>query len=239
MIDLPEFIISKTDIIDEIHGDILSHPTSNNNLSKVAILAPKNDHCEIINRKVLSLLPGKEKTYSSINKLITENQNEFLQFFSEFLDSLEVSGLPPHILRLREGSIVMLLRNLNVKKGLLNGTRLIVKKMYENTLYLEIVSGISVGKRVLLSRIDLTPSETVFPFSFKRRQFPIRLAFCMTINNAQGHTLDRVGVYLPDPVFSHGQLYVALSRAKSFSSIRVQIKPKGRRTCNVIWKEVL
>lgn len=104
---------------------------------------------------------------------------------------------------------------------------------------LEIISGINIGKKVLLSRIDLIPSDTVLPFSFKRRQFPIRLAFCMTINKAQGQTLDHVGIYLSDPVFSHGQLYVALSRAKSFDNIKVQIKPKGCRTTNIVWKEVL
>ena len=49
----------------------------------------------------------------------------------EFLDSLELSGLPPHKLHLKVGAMVMLLRNLNVKHGLLNGTRLIVKKMYK------------------------------------------------------------------------------------------------------------
>jgi ATP-dependent exoDNAse (exonuclease V) alpha subunit len=41
------------------------------------------------------------------------------------------------------------------------------------------------------------------PFTFRRRQFPLRPAFAMTINNAQGQTLQIVGVYLPKPVFGH------------------------------------
>jgi ATP-dependent exoDNAse (exonuclease V) alpha subunit len=45
----------------------------------------------------------------------------------------------------------------------------------------------------------------------------------MTVNKAQGQTLDRVGIYLPDHVFSHGQLYVALSRARQAASIKVSI----------------
>lgn len=88
-------------------------------------------------------------------------------------------------------------------------------------------------------KIDLTPSDTVYPFSFKRRQFPIRLAFYMTIKKSLGQTFNRVGIYLPDPVFSHGQLYVALSRAKSFKNIKVEIRLKVCRTANVVCKEVL
>ncbi|KAG6706177.1 hypothetical protein I3842_07G211900 [Carya illinoinensis] len=69
----------------------------------------------------------------------------------------------------------------------------------------------------------LPPHE--FGFPFKRTQFPIRLSFAMTINKSQGQTLDFVGIYLPQPVFSHGQLYVALSRAKTASTLRILLRP--------------
>ena len=48
--------------------------------------------------------------------------------------------MPPHVLELKRGSIVMLLRNLNLKKGLCNGTRLIVRNIYDNFLDVEIIS---------------------------------------------------------------------------------------------------
>lgn len=80
----------------------------------------------------------------------------------------------------------------------------------------EIATGSHVGKRVFIPRITLTPSEDGFqmPFKLKRRQFPVRLkpAFAMTINKAQGQTLGRMGLFLPTPVFSHGQLYVSTLR---------------------------
>ena len=52
------------------------------------------------------------------------------------------------------------------------------------------------------------------PFSLHRVQFPLRLAYSVTINKAQGQTFDKVGIYLPKPVFSHGQIYVAWSKQK-------------------------
>ena len=72
----------------------------------------------------------------------------------------------------------------------------------------------------------MCPSDDeMFPFQFKRKQFPIRLSFAMTVNKSQGQTIPNVGVYLPDPVFSHGQLYVAMSRATARKNIRILALP--------------
>ena len=64
----------------------------------------------------------------------------------------------------------------------------------------------------------------MFPFTLKRLQFPVRLAYAVTVNKAQGQTFTRVGIYLPDAVFDHGQLFVALSRVGLPSDIRVLIQ---------------
>jgi len=69
--------------------------------SKAAILAPKNDHCRAINDKVFDLIPEEVKTYTSINRLVSENDREILEFPIEFLDSPELIGLPPHELNLK------------------------------------------------------------------------------------------------------------------------------------------
>jgi hypothetical protein len=70
------------------------------------------------------------------------------------------------------------------------------------------------------------------PFTLRRRQFPLRLAFAMTINKAQGQTLQTVGVYLPKPVFCHGQLYVAFSRCGSQRGVRVLVRGGNRAALN-------
>ena len=69
----------------------------------------------------------------------------------------------------------------------------------------------------------------------------------MTINKAQGQTIPHVGIYLPNPVFSHGQLYVAMSRAIARSNIKVLAattndetnSSDGTLTKNIVYKEVL
>ncbi len=69
----------------------------------------------------------------------------------------------------------------------------------------------------------------------------------MTINKAQGQTIPHVGIYLPNPVFSHGQLYVAISRATARSNLKVlaattndeNIESNGTLTKNIVYKEVL
>ena len=144
------------------------------------------------------------------------------------------------------GCPIILLRNLDPANGLCNGTRLICKRFDPNVINAEIAVGQHAGVRVLLPRIPLAPSEEdMFPFKLKRTQFPIRLSFAMTINKAQGQTIPNVGVYLPDSVFSHGQLYVALSRGISRRTTKVLVKPvkefhqAGIYTSNVVYQEVL
>jgi Helicase len=97
------------------------------------------------------------------------------------------------------------------------------------------------GNRVLIPRISLTPSNDNLPVPLRRRQFPVRLAFSMTINKSQGQSVKHVGLNLQTPVFSHGQLYVALSRCTSGSRIKVllPVNCENRRTPNIVYKEIL
>ena len=98
------------------------------------------------------------------------------------------------------------------------------------------------NRNVLIPRISLRPKEKEFPFEWSRRQFPVRVCFAMTINKSQGQTLQRVGVWLSQPCFGHGQLYVALSRVGSPANIKFAIKKTDEHpfnyTSNVVYKEV-
>ena len=120
---------------------------------------------------------------------------------------------------------IILLRNLDPTRGMCNGTRLTVKAFLYRIIDAEIATGVHKGKRVFIPRIPMTPSDSDFPFVLRRRQFPIRPAFCITINKGQGQSLENVGIFLPSPnaIFSHGQLYVALSRVQNPTGLKLMV----------------
>jgi len=104
----------------------------------------------------------------------------------------------------------MLIRNLSINEGLCNGTRLMIIELADYLLKCKILTGDKIRDIVFLNGITLY-CENVYPFTFQKRQFPIKLVFAMTINESQGQTFDRVGIDLRKDVFNHRQFYVAFS----------------------------
>ena len=210
-----------------------------------AILTLKNDDVDDINEQIINAFPGVSQEFLSADSVEDQELVHQNLYPIEFLNTITPSGTPPHKLVLKIGAPIILLRNISPIEGLCNGTRLIIKGFLRHVIDAEIITGSHVGKRVFIPQIRITPLDVDLPFQLVRRQFPIRLAFAMTINKSQGQTIPYMGLYLLNPVFSHGQLYVALSRVQSKNNIKILVKNGeveneiGTFTKNIVYKEIL
>jgi hypothetical protein len=248
-IDVPENMCCNPNTLERLIGE--TYPNihlanrSNQYFLERTILCCKNDDVDSINKTILEKMPGREKVLTSADSVDVPNQNHggYQPYPVEYLNSLTASGLPLSKLSLKIGCPVMLLRNLDPSRGLCNGTRMIVKDIKNRAIKCEIISGDTrfSGQVALIPRITLEPSAENLPIPLRRRQFPVRLAFAMTINKSQGQSVHTVGLNLQTHVFSHGQLYVAFSRCTSGSRIRVLLQEgdESKKVPNVVYKEVL
>ena len=244
-----EYLLQDEDLVDYVYPDM--HLGISMDTASRAILAPKNSDVDYLNNQAMEKFPAIAMRLTSADSIFEDDDDDATAKYPiEYLNSVNVPGIPPHELILKVGVPVVLLRNLDPVHGLCNGTRLKIVSMTTHLLTVEILNGSHSGNTAFIPRIDLIPTDTRLPFKLKRRQFPIRLAFAMTINKSQGQSLKHVGIYLSSPVFTHGQLYVAYSRSGDPTRTKIKLKhlpriqgffpnKQGQYTRNVVYVEVL
>ncbi|XP_072081071.1 uncharacterized protein [Arachis hypogaea] len=249
-IEIPDDILVKDwdDPIETIckvtYPELFSGENLDQHIKDRAILAPTLQIVDEINNHMMSLNHIEAHTYYSSDKACpTESNNDLLASIHtpEFLNTINCSGVPNHQLTLKVGTPIMLLRNIDHSTELCNGTRLIVTKLGKHIIKAQSSTGKNKGQRVFIPRMTLSPSDHRIAFKFQRRQFPIMVSYAMTINKSQGQSLSKVGLLLKKPAFTHGQLYVVVSRVTNKEGLKILLshdEKKKNETDNVVFKEV-
>ncbi|KAF7821805.1 ATP-dependent DNA helicase PIF1-like [Senna tora] len=156
-----------------------------------AILTLTNEEVDKLNDRIIATYPGEDHILYSFDSVDDDPRNLYQQ---EFLNSISPSGMPPHVLRLKKGVPIMLLRNIDPKVGLCNGTRLLCRDFLPNVIDGKILIRQMKGDRVFIPQISLKPTEGEhLPFQMTRRQFRVRLSLSLTINKSQGQMIPSVG----------------------------------------------
>ncbi|WOG82070.1 hypothetical protein DCAR_0101230 [Daucus carota subsp. sativus] len=128
-------------LIDMVFPDLHERFTDVDYLRERAILTPTNKVVDHLNNLIFDKIGGESHLYQSADSVqcpVGCHENLTSAFPVEYLNSFKLPGMPPHKLILKEGVVVMLLRNLNQTVGLCNGTRLIVRKCLKHTLYVAV-----------------------------------------------------------------------------------------------------
>lgn len=186
--------------------------------AKSAILTPFNKDCTLINKQIMENMPGKMYTMLSEDSVVDDSTSNRLLaadpttladqgevdkaasrrlVHQDELHQIMETGMPPHVLELKIGVIVNLIKNLDVRAGLVNGCRLRVKKVSRDHLDCEIISDFphltDDQRNVSFPRVRFLKACS-HALVMQRVQFPVRVAFACTINKSQGLTLKKVSI---------------------------------------------
>ena len=194
------------------------------NFSNSAILCATNKSVNEWNNLIQSYNSEKEHTlysYNSFDMVDDVNNTIKAMITPHVLQSYNESNVPPHKLVLKVNDICFIMRNLNKKEGLTNNTRVRIIKISKYSIRVCTLNT-NYPKYFNIPRIRFNvnlPYGT--SYTMCRLQFPLRLAYSMTYNKSQGQEFKKCLVDITSPPFTHGHLYVALSRIRNCESIKI------------------
>lgn len=241
---------SKTDLIQfTFPQDVISNPVQ---CLRRCILAPTNSQVDAYNSTILNLLPSEPRVFCAADSLeehtdVSDDlESEVLPTPDAVLDyvaKIRPPGMPDHTLLIKLGGVYRILRNLSVDRGLVKNTRVVVTGIGRKLIticILKSIGGVSFSDHEDIFLPRITFKETLpSGHTLLRKQFPLAPAYASTFHSCQGLTLDCVGIDLTHPVFTHGQLYTALSRVRCRNNMMVLLPDGQETTTNVTYHDIL
>ena len=162
-------------------------------------MSTNNEIIHQCNYEMIEKLPGDIVLF--LSKDSCTDPDHVALYETEFLNKISASGMPPHRLALKVGDCIIIISNLRIRDGHCNGTRYIVLEIKPHVIQAVKLEG-GPNAEILIPRIPMLSKETDFVAPFQRIQFPVLVAYYLTLNRAQGQPLDPSGMYLPQSVFS-------------------------------------
>lgn len=182
VVEIPESMMTPEETLDSLidctFPNLEENYTNCKWLGERTVVCPTNAEADEVNNFMVEKFFGDLVEYKSIDT--TEENN--VEFTPEFLNTCSLPGMAPHLLRLKRGVPVVLLRNLDPKNGHCNGVKYVVHNMKKHVLELKAISGSHIGSFLLLPRIIMISQVNTLPFTLRRKQFPIKLCFAGTSN---------------------------------------------------------
>lgn len=225
---------NRVDFIERVFPNFMTGVDSD--VCDRVILTTLNQDVSELNDFIVENIPGLSRTYLSIDSAISEEDT--LRYPVEFLNSLNPGCVPNHSIMLKIGVPIIIIRSIH-PPVVVNGTRCLVTGLQPNIIEAQITKGPYEGNVIYIPRIPIIPTDNANPIIFKRLQFPVKLAFAMTINRSQGQTFNFVGINLTKSPFTHGHLYVSFTRCISPDNISIFHLINQEYISNPVYTEVL
>ena len=202
-----------TEVMEVLKSRVQPYNINDIELDRTVVICSTRAECDDINEECLERLDGNPVSYEAIDTdhnghPLREADNRRLQHYREKL---------PDCLTLKIGARVILRRNINIGSGWVNGTLAVVVSIHPNCIVVQKLT--NSAHRYLVPRFRQKIEIQGASYSIMRQQFPLQLAYGVTVHRVQGCTVQKAIVCLNSKFFESGQAYVALSRVRKLEDL--------------------
>jgi hypothetical protein len=209
------------------------------------IIAPTNRQVDEYNTVLLNRVQGTQKKYLAADTLKEAAESGLISEDAalEYVARHTPPGLPPFSLTVKTNGVFRLMRNYSVDHQLVKNARVVVTDAGHHIITVRLLGtgapvSLDAGQEFILPRISFS-HQLSSGHTLLRHQFPLAPAYCTTFHSCQGLTYNCIGIDLTLPVFTHGQLYTALSRVRQRRDAKVCVREGEAVTRNVTYPELL